>query len=256
MSFFKDPKPPEPPVQVVQEKQWWPAVIVVLILTAVGTVIGWMLKPLLTYLFTFEGRTPNQQKTQVTLIVLIFGGALFTLYQIPAMRDFVSLAKTHTINISNGYRVLFPDSSTFRVQDRRVYETYDSKIYWSYAGYTGNRMQKISSSECQKVVRGELMSLASLQKPVQAEGFEDEVTYPIRQSVPDIRGWRYASYVVAHPSYLFMSPSERAATVVQYETSSSWQEFLDNWSDIPALPDGHTPFTVKALSREHAVICF
>jgi hypothetical protein len=255
MGFFQDSKPSDPPPQVVQQPQWWPAVIVILILTWLVTPLKWVFKPLLTYLFTFEGRTSEQAKTQILIIFVIFGGAFFALYQIPTIRDFVSLKPTHTINVSNGYRILFPDKSTFRIRDRRVNETYDSKTYWEYAGDTGNIMQKISSNECQKVVRSEKMSLASLQKPTQAEGFEDEVIYPIRQSVPNTHGWIHVSYVVAHPGYWFMTSSERISVTLEDEVSSTWQEFIDNWGDVTPLPDGYVPFKVKALSREHAVIC-
>jgi hypothetical protein len=259
--FFEDTKPPEPVPQVVQQQpQWWPIALLMLVLTGIGILLSWILKPLLTYLFTFEGRTSEQKKTQVAIILVLFGGALYALYRIPSVRDFVTLRPTHTLNYSKfGGRALFPDRSMFISEgQRRAFraDQYGAVTYVTYAGYTKNSMEKTESGYCHLVPRTEALGLSSRDTPVSAEGFKDEVEYTLVMSAADLKGWRYASWILAHPSSFFKNKNELAQTSIEINMTSSWKEFIANWDRLWTFPGGYKPFEVKALSSEHALICF
>jgi len=266
--FFEDTKPPEPtepPVQVVKQDALTVLIgglitLVIMLFAGAGKVIWAILKPYIDWCTNIEGKSRREAFGRLAcLVVPLLLGALL-IYRIPSVRDFVSLKDTHTINYSNGYRISFPlNRSLFVTREARyVVHNDGTRIYIAYAGYTEKSMQKMEPNQCQLVPRSERMGFSSFNPPAQAEGFEDEVTYPINVNVPQMRGWRYASYLLVHPSYWFKNRAELSAVMVQYETTSSWEEFVNNWNQVwsPQNMDGRKPFEVKALAREHAVICF
>lgn len=260
MGFFPDTKPPEPSPQVVHQPQWWPAAILIFLLTGIGIVLGWILKPLLTYLFTFEGRTREQITAQIAIFAAIVLIPAFFLYRIPAVRDAISLQTTHTMNYSKrGTRILFPDRSAFIVEgSRRAFRTqsYGGISYVTYAGYTKNVMEKTDPGYCHLVPRSERLGIASQDLPSNAEGFEDEVRYTFLQSATDQVWWRYAAWLIGHPDYWLKSRSDLAAITLEVEQVTSWKEFVENWDKVWSFPGGYKPFEVKALASEHAVLCF
>lgn len=267
MGFFEDTKPPEPAPPAVQVvKKDWIASLIDGIFTIGGVVImallaglAYLLKPILTYLLTFEGRTREQIRNQLLILATIILVPSYFIYRVPFVRDFISLKNSHTINITNGYRISFPDRSTFVTREARyVLHNDGTRVYIAYTGYTQDSMQKMGFGQCQMVPRSERIGFLSARPPVQAEGFEDVVTYPISTSVSHLRGWKYASYMFAHPSYWFKSRETLASITVEYEVHSSWKEFADNWEKVwsPSNLGGYKPFEVKALSDEHGVVCF
>lgn len=266
MGFFEDTKPPEPAPVVQEVKQGWLAVLIGELFTLLGIVLVHTLKalafvarPTFSYLFTFEGRTRQQITQQMIIAALIVGIPLFFLYRIPFVRDGLTLSHGHTINhTANGQRIAFPDRSVFVPTERRMGGTYAGKTYITYAGYTETVIQKMESNQCQLVPRGKKMGLASQYAPVQAEGFEAKVSYETETSLLDLSGWKYHSYMLLHPGMLFADISTRSKIMVRHDTETSWKEFVDNWDAVYSPPhfNGFKVFTVRALSSEHAVICF
>jgi hypothetical protein len=268
MGFFEDTKPPElaePAAQVV--KQGALAVLiaglitlVIMLIAGAGKVLWAILKPYIEWCTNIEGKSRQEAFGRLACLVVPFLLGALLIYRIPFVRDFISLKDVHTINHSNGYRISFPaNRSLFVTRDaRHIVHNDGTRIYIAYAGYTEKSMQKMGANQCQLVPRSERMGFSSYQPPLQAEGFEDEVVYPISVSVSDMHGWRYASYLSVHPSYWFKTRAELSAVMVQYETTSSWEEFVNNWNQIWSPPnmDGRRPFEVRALPREHAVACF
>lgn len=266
MGFFEDTKPPEP-LPVVQEvKQDWLAVLVwgifailttLLIFTLRG--VAFVAKPTFAYLFTFEGRTRQQITQQMGFVAAIIIIPLFFLYRVPFIRDGLTLSRTHTVNHSaNGQRIHFPDRSFFVPTDRRMALVLNGKTYITYAGYSERVMQKMNSDECQAVTRSEKMGLASLNPPLQAEGFKDEVSYEVEQPLSDLNGWRYIRHLMARPNVWFKPESVKRGIMVKYDETSPWKQFVDNWRDVYAPPNfgGYKVYAVKALSSEHALACF
>ena len=255
--FFEDKKPPEPPPQVVQEAQWWPAVILLAIITGIGFFLTWTLKPALTYLCTFEGRSSKQIKNQVLILALLIFVPLVALYIFsPTVRDWITLSETHTLNHSRyGGRIFFPEREKFKIEGARRGITVGSKTYITYAGYTKNVMQKMRSNECQMVARAERIGLASINQPEAAEGFADEVKYQTVQRIGTLAGYEYAKEFFTRPRYWF-AQQELATITVEIERISSWKQFINDWDLVWKFDSGHRAFEVKALSSEHAVICF
>lgn len=255
--FFDDEKLPEPPPQVIQQPQWWPVVIFLAILTGIGVVLSWTLKPVLIYLFTFEGRTSSQIKTQFLILALLIFGPFLALYIfLPTVRDWVTLSKTHTLNHSRyGGRIFFPGREDFKIEGARRSITVGSKTYITYAGYTENVMQKIRLNECQIVTRSERIGLASIDQPEAAEGFTDKVKYKTVQRIGTLTGYEYAKEFFTRPRYWF-AQQELATILVEIERTSSWKEFINDWDLIWKFDSGHRAFELKALSSEHAVACF
>ncbi len=251
--FFEDKKPPTPPPQVVQEAQWWPAALLILILTGIGVVFGWILKPLLT----FEGRTKNQIKTQLlilTLLILTPLGALYTLS--PTVRDWITLSKTHTLNYSqHGGRITFPERQHFDTEGARRGFPFGSKTYITYAGYTEEVIQKINPGDCQMVPRSKQIGLASRNQPAAAEGFTDQVSYVSVQAIGTLTGYEYLREWGRKPNY-WLNKNKLDSIVVEIERTTSWKQFIDNWDLLWKFDSGHRVFEVKALSSEHALICF
>lgn len=266
MGFFEDTKPPEPAPVTQQVKQDWLAVLVGgffailgMLLLGIGKLLWAIFQPYIAWCTNIEGRSKKEAFVRFSCLASPILLAAYFVYQIPYARDFISLKETHTLNRTNGYRIIFPDRSFFVTKDMRSIVHKDgSRIYIAYAGYTENVVQEMESNQCQLVPRSEKAGFSSLQPPVQAEGFEDEISYPIRLSVPELHGWRYASFMLAHREYWFKKKEDLTSVTVVYETSSPWSEFVDNWDRVYSPPnlDGNKPFKVKALPREHAIVCF
>lgn len=253
--FFEDTKPPQPPPQVIQEAQWWPAVLVGLLLTGIGLVLGWILKPLLTYLFTFEGRTANQIRTQVLTIVILFLTICITAYQFWPVRN-LTISTPHTLNVSRyGGRIIFPEARYFKPEGQRRRFSFDSKIYITYAGYTENVVQKMSVGQCQMVTNWNRMGVASINPPVAAEGFADEVRYQLVQPVASLTALNYLWERLTRPKYWF-DGTGLSLVMVESEKTADWKRFIDDWDLVWKFDDGRRAFEVRSLWNEHAVLCF
>ncbi len=255
--FFEDKKPETPPPQIIQEAQWGPIVIFLAFLSALGVLFSWTLKPMLLYLFTFEGRTSNQIKTQLLVIAALVLGPLLALYTLsPAFRDRISLSETRTINhTARGDRVFHPDRSYFVIEGTRRGEIFDSKTYITYAGHTDGTFQKINPGQCQMLPRGQKIRLGSVAPPTNAEGFKDTVSYHAHQQVMSLSGFDYMWEWSKRPA-LWLNKRELDITVVEVDKTSNWKQFVDDWDIIRKDQNMYRSFEVKALAREHAVICF
>jgi hypothetical protein len=257
MAFFQDTKPPEPQAIVVEKKDWLTALIVGifsilgLILVGTGKAYWHIMKPLLT----FEGTTRQQVITQLSIVALLHGVPLYLLYLVPWVRDFTTLSDTHTINHTNGYRIMFPDRSYFVPEGSRRGASFDSKTYITYAGYTEGTFQKMEQGTCQMVPRGRKMRVGSASPPTSAEGFKDEVKYITLQTVDTVSSIRYAWEWTIHPKMWF-HPKDLRELEVEVEKENPWKTFIDEWSIIRADVEPYRSFEVEALTREHAVICF
>ncbi len=251
--FFDDKKPPEPQPQVVQEAQWWPAAILMLVLTGIGVVLWWIFKPLLT----FEGKSKKQIKTQILILIILVLCPLIALYALsPSVRDWVTLSETHTLNHSRyGGRIFFPERENFKIEGARRGITVGSKTYITYAGYTENVIQKMRPNECQMVTRSKRIGLASINQPEAAEGFTDEVKYKTIQRIGTLTGHEYVKEFFIRPRY-WLAQEELKTITVEIERTSSWKQFISDWGLVWKFDSGHRVFEVKALSSEHAVACF
>ncbi len=253
--FFEDKKPPEPPPQVTQEVQGWPITLLVLILTGIGVALGWALKPLLTYLFTFEDRTRKQVGAQILIIIVLLLGGVALLYQISFIRH-LTIKTTHTLNHSRyGGRIAFPSSEYFTSEGSSRNVPFNNKIYITFAGYTKNVIQKINQNHCQMVQNWERLGLSSTNPPVAAEGFADEVRYTVVQNVSSLTGFSYLRERIMRPSYWFDGEG-LAYITVEREKSEPWKRFIDDWNLIWKFESGHRVFEVRSLWNENAVICF
>lgn len=266
--FFEDTKPPQvpkPPAQVVKQDVFAVLVggliaLVIMLVAGAGKLAWAILQPCIAWCTNIEGKSRQEALGRLSCLVVPLLLIALLIYRIPSVRDFISLKDTHTINRTNGYRISFPSNrSLFVTRDARYIVHNDGvHVYIAYAGYTEKSMQKMESNQCQLVPCSERMGFSSYQPPVQAEGFEDEVTYQINVSVAQMRGWRYVLHLLVHPSYWFKSKNELSTILVQYEVTSTWEEFANNWNHVwlPPNMDGRRQFEVKALAREHAVACF
>lgn len=235
-------------------------VAMLMLLAFFFTVLGWILKPLLTWAFTFEGRTRPQVTAQLCVILLLFGGGGLLLYKIPFIRDAVSLSKTHTVNISNEQgRILFPDRSYFIPEGNPRALNFNeagNSIYTTYSGYRDKVAEHMSSPMCQLVPRTEKIILSSDYPPVRAEGFEDSVKYIAILYGKDLPVYHRMLLTIAHPSTLF-DDEELNKYGLHLELETSWREFLDNWNRLEILEGSESRwFEIQALSGEHAIICF
>lgn len=266
--FFEDTKPPAPVVQIV--KQDWLAVliggawaVVTTLLIGLLTMLGWVAKPYIAWCTNIEGKSRKEALGRISCLVMPILVAIFLIFQMfPGAWDFVSLSKTRTINHSqDGYRILFPDNSYFVVKEQRyrVHNDNDgSCVYIAYAGYTKDSMQKMEPGQCQLVPRSKKMGFSSLRPPLRAEGFKDEVTYTISLKVPNLSMWRYVLYRLGNWKDLFKGRDYFAYSTVEYEHTSSWNEFVDNWDKVWSPPNmsGYRPFEARALWNEHAIARF
>lgn len=255
MGFFSDTKKTQEEKVIKQEAQWWPVALLIVLLSAIGAVLGWMLKPLLTYLFTFEGRTSRQVRTQILVIALAGLTICALVYQIPFARN-LTVSTTHTLNVSKyGGRLQFPEPHYFLPEGQRRGFEFDSKTYITFAGYTKGVMQKMGSGQCQMVTNWHRTGLASLTPPTAAEGFADEVRYTVVQSIESLTGLRYAWERFTRPKHWWRIDG-LAQITVEREKTESWRRFIDDWDLVWKFGDGYRAFEVRSLWNEHALICF
>lgn len=263
--FFEDTKPPEPQPPVIHQvvKQDWLAVFVAgvfaiasFIVIALVKAVAFFAKPIFGYLFTFEGRTRQQIVTQMIIATILIAGPFLALYVMsPTVRDAISLSNSHTINHTNGNRILFPDRHYFTVGGARIGYPFEGKTLITYAGYTEGTTQKMSPGTCQMVPRGMKIRLSSINQPTNAEGFKDEVKYAAMQRVVTLTGFDYFLEWVKRPK-LWLSKREIDETVIEVEKEFPWRRFIDDWSIIEFNDGLYRSFEVKALATEHAIICF
>ena len=234
--------------------------LILLLIAGFLTFLSWIFKPLLTWAFTFENKTRKQVITQLVVVSTVFIVPLYLLYSVPFVRDFVSLSNTHTINLNrNGYRIIFPNRTYFVPQENKLSIRDDRRqvTYFTYSGHTPYVAQKVvDNGECHMVYRGRKLVLTSVIMPMQAEGFDDLVIYPIKRPVSRLPFWRLLYEKFKHPSYFFKNKNELDQIDVVYEYESSWGELLKNWDLIEDMGDGYKPYELKALANEHAIICF
>lgn len=258
MGLFLEEKKPEPKPEPQVIKQDWLAVLidksfafVTLVTVGLATLYWHVLKPLLT----IEGKTRQQLSVHLPIAAVLIMVPLYGVYLIPQVRDFVSLSSTRTINLSNGDRISFPSRSFFMVDVQRRGGKFGNKTYISYAGYAEGTPQPIGKGQCQMVPRGEKIRLVSVDPPTNAEGFKAKVGYVIRKEIDDLSGTDYFFEWIKHPG-LWLDTWKLERTVVDVSKDSSWEEFVDDWDDIREESGEYRSFEVRALAREHAVICF
>lgn len=259
-SFFDDNKPNTAEQKVEPAPMGFFSALLLMFIAWVLTVLSWIFKPLLTWAFTFEGKTREQVTVQLVVIAILFGGTSFFIYKIPMIRDLVSLSNTHTINIvGNQGRILFPDRSYFvPAGNSKVlrFQELGDIIYITYSGYNENVAEKIGNNYCQLVPRAEKILLSSDFPPVRAEGFEDRVEYKIIVDGAHVPFYFSIMIHIANPSFLF---NEEALKSHLYgiEKEATWKEFLDDWNLLQTISGTQSRwFKVKALSSEHAIVCF
>lgn len=263
--FFEDKKPDPVPVRQEVRQDWLTALIAgtfalagVLLLATLRS-LAFIARPVFQHLFTFDGRTREQITVQMGIAAALIGVPAYLIYQIPAVRDTLSLSRTHTINVStHGQRIIFPDRAVFAKSERTMAYSYNGKRYISYAGYTDQKMEKASSGDCFMVERSERRGLHSEDPPIQAEGFEDKVTYLVSRNLRDLKGEMFFRHIVLVPERWWKTDAELGRKTVEYQVTSTWQEMVENWDDIWSPPgfNDNKPFEVKALAREHAIVCF
>lgn len=260
--FFDDEieKPVPPQKENVNTHPGFFAAAGLMILGFFIMILTVILKQPLMYLFNFEGRTRNQVTTQLVVIFVIFGGAIFILYRIPFVRDWVSLSNVRTININSKERIFFPDRSNFVIDVNSKWFRFregDDNDYLTYSGYTEHLAQNMQRSQCQLVPRSEKILLSSESEPRQAEGFEEEVRYSVRKSVPNIHGLNSALIHWANPSFFFKSKEFLDTQEFTLPEENSWREFMNDWNQISTIRGTNSRwFLIKAKSDQHAVICF
>lgn len=263
--FFEDTKPPEPQPLVIHQvvKQDWLAVfvagvlaIISFIITALVKTVAFIPKRVFGYLFTFEGRTRQQSIAQLIIATILIVGPFLALYVMsPTVRDFISLSNSHTINHTNGGRILFPDRHYFIVEGTRIGYPFEGKTLITYTGYTEGTTQKMSPGTCQMVPRGMKIRLSSIDPPTNAEGFKDEVKYTAMQRIVTLNGFDYFQEWIKRPK-LWLNRREIDETVIEVEKEFPWRRFIDDWSIIEFNGGLYRSFEVKALATEHAIICF
>lgn len=269
MGLFSIDKPEESK-PVVQKQSFFTSLLEIfgkILVAVVMFVLNDILRPFLLFIFGLLGyaldfrRTDNKKLKiiQVAACGVIFFGTLLYIYKIPSVRDWLTLAKTHTVNISNGEQFLFPDRSYFVIDDERKIlslEQYGNKIFMTHTGYQKGVSVPIQKDTCYLLPRGERISLASKTSPVLAIGFEKELTYTITESVISLYGFEYFFQFVKNPSYIFKDKEELRHTSVTHDKNASWEVLQNEWWKLWNFSDGNKPFEVKALANEHAVICF
>jgi hypothetical protein len=261
MGLFFDDKKEETanlPTQSVQQSNGFLGTAGIMVIGFLIGVLTWILKPLFTWLFNFKDISRDLAITKMVVIAIIFIGGPLTLYMyVPFVRDMVSLKDTRTLNYSKyGTRITFPDRVYFVPEGVRRGLTDGGRTFITYAGYTKKFAQKMGGGTCQLIPRSHGMALASIHPPLQAEGFESEVEYPVITGIYELPIAEYFYRKITTPSYWFRSKAYMREIRIQYQKTASWGEFLDDWNSIESFPDGNKPFEVKALAREHAVICF
>ena len=231
-----------------------------LILTGTLTTLGLIVKPFLSWAFTIEGRTPDQLKKQGLAIIVIFGSIFFLLYKIPSVRDFVSLSNSHTVNINNGNRILFPDRSYFEETGEvkfHIFEQVGEITYVSYTGYNEHRAQNLESNMCQLVKRGGKILLSSGHPPVQAVGFKETVSYSVHETAVEMTGLNKLLIYLANPTFIFRSKEFLSQQKFILQEEKSWNNFLHEWEKLDTIMGTeHKWFLVQAKTDEHAIICF
>ncbi len=251
--FFEEEKKSVPN----KEDQYGVIAATFLILFAgILTLLGWIFKPLLTWLFDFRDTSKEVAIVKVVVIFIILGSCILGLWQIQLLRD-LTLSNSHTLNRNEtGTRILFPDRLYFVVEGNNRLIEFGSKKYITYSGYTKNTAQKVNRGTCHLLPRNESAMFASENLPVEAEGFTDVVEYTVVQSFPNLPWWRHIQETVTHPSYFFKSTDERLSITVSYTKEATWSEFGRDWDSLYSFPSGHKPFEIKAKFYENAVICF
>jgi hypothetical protein len=221
--------------------------------------LGWIFKPLFTWLFDFRDTTKEIAIIKVSIIFTLLCGTIFGLWQFQVFRD-LTLSKSHTLNRNTtGTKIPFPDSSYFVTEGNyRLLELDNgsSKKYLTYSGYTKYTAKKVRQGTCALVPRNEAAVFSSDNLPVEAEGCVDTVEYTIEQKLTDLPFLRYVKEIASHPRYLFTNANEKAAIVVAYRKEATWGEFGRDWDDLFSFPGGYKPFEVRAKFYEHAIVCF
>lgn len=235
------------------------ATIIIVSLTWFLELLGWILKPLFSWLFDFKGSTKEVAIIKVSIIFTLLCVTIFGLWQFQFFRD-LTLSKSHTLNRNTtGTRILFPEPSYFVTEgNNRLLEldSASSKKHLTYAGYTKDVAKKVLQGTCPLVPRNEVAVFSSQNLPVEAEGFVDSVEYTVEQKLPDLPFWRYVKEIAIHPRYLFINSHEKASVIISYRKEATWGEFERDWDNLFSFPGGYKPFEVRAKFYEHAVLCF
>lgn len=269
MGLFSADKPEESK-PVVQRQSFFTSLLEIfgkILVAVVMFVLNDIVRPCLLFVFGLLGhaldfrRTDNKKLKiiQATACGIIFFGTLLYIYKIPSIRDWLTLAKTHTVNIDNGQNFLFPDRSYFIVDSERKVlslEQYGGKVFITHTGYQKGVSMPTAKDVCYLLPRGEKISLASKTVPVFAVGFEKEVIYTVTESVMSLTGADYILEFFKHPSHLFKDKEELKHITITHDKSASWEVLQREWWKLWNFENGNKPFEMKALSNEHAVICF
>lgn len=249
----------ETKIKMVQPavQQGFLAALFLMLLGGLLTFLSWIFKPLLTWMFTYEGRTEQQVRRQLLITLAIFGGGAFLLYRIPSVRDFISLSSSHTYNINEGGKsVPLPDRSFFVAEEKSRYHRFNEIAYITHESDSENKLKLLNKNECPLVPRSIKIHLASAEIPNLALGFEDEVTYLTTKPLSEIYGLTYWRVKFAHPTtHLFKKREELGDILWSQEEATTWQEFKNNWKHIRTVYDDRKVFWAKALNNEHAMIC-
>ncbi len=258
--FFDEPKKPEVQDTSASHVSHGPfATAMLMVLGFFIAILGWIIKPLFSWLFDFSSVTQQVATIKIVIIAIIVGGPILLIYRIPSVRDTLTLSNTSTTNIPGNECTFFPDRSYFVPTRESVVLTFEqsgSRLYFTYKGYTKNLASEIGKGSCHLVSRGEKIVLASNSPPICAVGFESTVQYTVVKSVASLPSPRYIQEHVIHPSYLFRKKDELSKLKVNYDVDESWGTFTREWSELWSFTNGSKPFEIKALSNEHALICF
>lgn len=267
--LFDDTKPPEPEKPPVVKRSAGAAFmdgifgIGGILLVWIFGGIAFVCKPIFGPLLEHKGKSRDQIVRNYGLLLLIISPLAYYIYTIPIVRDYLSLNDTHTLNYSvNQERIQFPHRSTFAKTEVRQKYSFEGKTYYTFAGFLKRDgiayMPELVRGECQQVRRGEEFGILSLTAPTVAEGFENRVTYQIKQSIYKEKGSSYVYELTIRPKYWLLSKEELVRTEDVYYVTRQWEEFIDEWGYIWSPPgvNGYKPFEVEALPKEHAVVCF
>ena len=268
MGLFFDEDEPKKSQEVANTNKQSDAVTVIVggIVTLFIILVTWFLKmlsaillPFLTWAFTIEGRTKEQLRTQAVTILSVFGLLFFFVYRIPYWRDFISLSSSHTTNINNGLRVLFPDRSYFSGEgEKKVlrFEEVGNVTYFTYPGYSERVAGSLEPNMCQLIPRGEKLLISSRYLPRQAIGFDENVMYSVTKKLTELDFLRYMRVMFMNPSYSWKGKDYLSTIQVTYDETTSWKDFTENWYNIPTMKgSSYKWFEVQAKSNEHAILC-
>lgn len=259
MGWFFNEEEKSTPSAPPQEHHGVFAAAFLMLLGALLALLGWILKPLFSWLFDFRDTTKEVAMIKVSVIFVFLCSTIFGLWQFQFFRD-LTLSKSHTLNRNTtGTRILFPDPSHFVTEgNNRLLEldSGSSKKYLTYAGYTKDVAKKVLQGTCPLLPRNEIALFSSKDLPVEAEGFIDAVEYTIEQKLPSLPFWRYVKEIAIHPRYLFKNSNEKTDIIVSYRKEATWGEFERDWDDLFSFAGGYKPFEVRAKFYEHAVLCF